>query len=260
MPGSAAPGSTRQRVLVTGGASGIGRAMAEAFIATGARVHVADLVGEPPVGAGFTTTDVADETAVDGLFKAVASDLGGLDVLCNNVGIAGPTGPIEDLDVDDWDRTMAVNLRSMFLVCRRAVPLLREADGGVILNTSSTAGMTGYPMRSPYAASKWAVVGLGATLAMELGEFGIRVNTLCPGSVGGDRMARVIAAEAAETGVEAQEIRRKYADQVSMRTFVEGRDIAAMAVFLASPAARYVNGQVIAVDGGLESLRTTFRT
>ena len=100
MPGSAAPGSTRQRVLVTGGASGIGRAMAEAFIATGARVHVADLVGEPPVGAGFTTTDVADETAVDGLFKAVASDLGGLDVLCNNVGIAGPTGPIEDLDVD----------------------------------------------------------------------------------------------------------------------------------------------------------------
>jgi NAD(P)-dependent dehydrogenase (short-subunit alcohol dehydrogenase family) len=104
------------------------------------------------------------------------------------------------------------------------------------------------------------VVGLGATLAMELGEFGIRTNTLCPGSVGGDRMDRVIAAEAAETGVEAQEIRRKYADQVSMRTFVEGRDIAAMAVFLASPAARYVNGQVIAVDGGLESLRTTFRT
>ena len=252
-----------QRVVVTAGASGIGRAMVDAFLDAGARVHVADLPGhggDLPDGVGFTGGDVSEPADVDRLFDDVVASLGSVDVLCNNVGIAGPTGPVEELGVEGWDETMAVNVRSMFLCCRRAVPLMKEAGGGVILNTSSTAGVVGFPLRAPYAASKWAVVGLGATLAMELGEFGIRTNTLCPGSVGGDRMDRMIAAEAAETGVEAQEIRRKYADQVSMRTFVEGRDIAAMAVFLASPAARYVNGQVIAVDGGLESLRTTFRT
>ncbi len=259
-PQTPAPGAAPQRVLVTGGSSGIGRAMVEAFLDAGARVHVADLSGPAPDGAGMTTTDVSDEGSVAALFTNVAADLGGLDVLCNNVGIAGPTGPVEDLGVADWDATMAVNVRSMFLLCRGAVPLLRAAGGGAILNTSSTAGLVGYPMRSPYAASKWAVVGLGATLAMELGEFGIRVNTLCPGSVGGDRMDRVIAAEAAATGTDPDAIRTGYEDQVSMRTFVEGRDIAAMAVFLASPAARYVTGQAIAVDGGLESLRNTWRT
>ena len=250
----------QQRVLITGGASGIGRAMAEAFHDEGARVHVADMVGEPPDGCGLTTLDVSDADAVDRLFEEVATEMGGLDVLCANVGIAGPVGPVEDIDVESWDLTMAVNVRSAFLCCRRAVPLLREAGGGSILLTSSTAGVTGFPMRSPYAASKYAVIGLSDTLAMELGEFGIRVNTLCPGSVDGARMCRVIAAEADVTGIPVAELRDTYEKQVSMRTFVEGRDIAAMAVFLASPAARYVNGQTIAVDGGLEALRNTWRT
>ncbi|MBC8364625.1 MAG: SDR family oxidoreductase [Actinobacteria bacterium] len=252
-----------QCVVVTAGASGIGLAMVEAFVSAGARVHVADLPGQGddlPDGVGFTGGDVSDAADVDRLFDDAVGSLGSVDVLCNNVGIAGPTGPIEELGVEGWDETMAVNVRSMFLCCRRVVPLMREAGGGVILNTSSTAGVVGFPLRAPYAASKWAVVGLGATLAMELGEFGIRINTLCPGSVGGDRMDRVIAAESASTGFGVEQIRGHYEDQVSMRTFVDGRDIAAMAVFLASPAARYVNGQVIAVDGGLESLRTTFRT
>jgi NAD(P)-dependent dehydrogenase (short-subunit alcohol dehydrogenase family) len=257
-----------QRVLITGGASGIGRAMAEAFGEAGARVHVADLAttaGGEPDGCGFTGVDVSDPAAVDHLFDAVlaptdAGGLGGLDVLCANVGITGPTGPVENLDVEGWDRTMAVNVRSAFLCCRRAIPAMRAAGGGSILLTSSTAGITGFPMRSPYAASKYAVVGLGDTLAMEVGEFGIRVNVLCPGSVDGDRMARVIDAEAAATGASAAGLRAAYEKQVSMRTFVEGRDIAAMAVFLASPAARFVNGQTISVDGGLETLRTTWRT
>ena len=250
----------QQRVLITGGTSGIGRAMAEAFVADGARVHVADIAGEPPEGCGLSTLDVSEADAVDELFVDVATTLGGLDVLCANVGIAGPVGPIEDLDVEGWDLTMAVNVRSAFLCCRLAVPLLREAGGGSILLTSSTAGVTGFPMRSPYAASKYAVIGLSDTLAMEVGEFGIRVNTLCPGSVDGDRMQRVIAAESAVTGVPVAELSDAYEKQVSMRTFVEGRDIAAMAVFLASPAARYVNGQTIAVDGGLETLRNTWRS
>jgi len=255
-------------VLVTGGASGIGHAMAVAFRAAGARVHVADLPGTAdgvPEGCGFTAVDVSDPDGVDALFDVVLAPtgpggLGGLDVLCANVGIAGPTGPIEDLDVGGWDATMAVNVRSAFLCCRRAVPSMREAGGGSILLTSSTAGITGFPMRTPYAASKYAIVGLGDTLAMECGEFGIRTNVLCPGSVDGERMRRVIEAEAAATGASAADLRSAYEKQVSMRTFVEGRDIAAMAVFLASPAARFVNGQVISVDGGLETLRTTWRT
>lgn len=262
------PMTEPQRVLITGGASGIGRAMAEAFGEAGARVHVADLAdarGGEPDGCSFTGVDVSDPVGVDDLFDellapADAGGLGGLDVLCANVGIAGPTGPVEDLDVEGWDRTMAVNVRSAFLCCRRAVPAMRAAGGGSILLTSSTAGITGFPMRSPYAASKYAIVGLGDTLAMEVGEFGIRVNVLCPGSVDGDRMVRVIDAEAATTGESAADLRATYEKQVSMRTFVEGRDIAAMAVFLASPAARFVNGQTISVDGGLETLRTTWRT
>ena len=155
-----------QRVLITGGASGIGRAMAEAFGATGARVHVADLPharGGEPDGCGFTGLDVSDPAGVDDLFDELlaptdAGGLGGLDVLCANVGIAGPTGPVEDLDVEGWDRTMAVNVRSAFLCCRRAVPAMRAAGGGSILLTSSTAGTTGFPMRSPYAASKLSLI------------------------------------------------------------------------------------------------------
>ncbi|MEE3103054.1 MAG: SDR family oxidoreductase [Actinomycetota bacterium] len=251
-----------QRVLITGGASGIGRAMADAFLEDGALVHVADVDGTADLfpGGGFTAADVSDPSDVDRLFDNVVAGFGGLDVLCANVGIAGPTGPVEELEASDWDRTMAVNVRSTFLCCRRAVPLLRETGGGSILLTASTAGITGYPMRSPYAASKYAVVGLGKTLAMEVGELGIRVNVICPGSVNGERMDGVIAAESAGTGVPEANLRAGYEKQVSMRTFVEGRDIGAMAVFLASPAARFVNGQTISVDGGLETLRNSWRT
>ncbi len=239
-----------QRVLITGGASGIGRAMADAFREDGALVHVADVDGtaDLPPGEGFTVADVSDPDEVDRLFDDVVTGFGGLDVLCANVGIAGPTGPVEELEASDWDRTMAVNVRSAFLCCRRSVPLLRKAGGGSILLTASTAGITG------------AVVGLGKTLAMEVGELGIRVNVICPGSVDGERIDRVIAAESTATGVPEVNLRAGYEKQVSMRTFVEGRDIGAMAVFLASPAARFVNGQTISVDGGLETLRNSWRT
>ena len=249
-----------QRVLITGGASGIGRAMAEAFLAAGASGHVADLDAAPPIGCSLTTVDVSDADGVDSLFDDVVANMGGLDVLCANVGITGPVGPVESLNVEDWDLTMSVNVRSAFLCCRRAIPLLREAGGGSILLTSSTAGITGLPMRSPYSASKHALIGLSDTLAMELGEFGIRVNTLCPGAVDGDRVRRVINLESEITGVPVADLYDAVEKHFSMRSFVEGRDIAATAVFLTSPAARYVNGQTISVDGGLETLRSTWRT
>lgn len=251
------------RVLVTGGGAGIGRAIAEAFASDGAAVVANDIdtatLENLPASVISHTGDVSDPAIVEELFVTIEARLGGLDVVINNVGVSGPTAPVEDVGVDDWDQTMISNVRSHFLCAAAAVPLLRRSDDPSMVFISSTAGTHGYPLRTPYAASKWAVIGLALSLAMELGEFGIRSNVICPGTITNARMDRVIEAEAAATGLEPAIIRDRYRDQVSMRTLIDPTDIAAMAVFLASPAARYVNGQVIAVDGGTETLRTTFR-
>lgn len=251
------------RVLVTGGGAGIGRAIAEAFASDGAAVVANDIdtatLQNLPASVISHNGDVSDPAVVEELFMMIEERLGGLDVVINNVGVSGPTAPVEDVGVDDWDQTMISNVRSHFLCAAAAVPLLRRSDDPSMVFISSTAGTHGYPLRTPYAASKWAVIGLALSLAMELGEFGIRSNVICPGTITNARMDRVIEAEAAATGLEPAIIRDRYRDQVSMRTLIDPTDIAAMAVFLASPAARYVNGQVIAVDGGTETLRTTFR-
>ena len=204
--------------------------------------------------------DVADTQGVDLVFDEVMTRLGGLDLLVNNVGIAGPTAAVEQMDPADFDHCVRVNLGSMFRCTRKAVPLLRERPGSIV-NISSTAGLFGYPLRSPYAAAKWAVIGLTKTWAMELGADGIRVNAICPGSVGGPRMDGVIDREAAATGVSLAAVRAAYEQQVSMGAFVDAFDIAEAVAFLASPAARFISGQVLGVDGHTETLRTgTLRT
>ncbi len=176
-------------------------------------------------------------------------------MLVNNVGIAGPTAPVEEMDPDAFDHCVRVNLGSMFRCTRSAVPMLRELPGSIV-NLSSTAGIFGFPLRSPYAAAKWGVVGLTKTWAMELGPEGIRVNAICPGSVGGSRMDGVIEREAQVRGVPASEVRSAYASQVSMGSFVDATDIAEAVAFLSSPAARFISGQVLGVDGHTETLRT----
>jgi len=249
-----------QRVLVTGAGTGIGLAIARAFAGSGARVHVCDV--EPSrmadaavVGTfGASVADVADPGDVARLFGEAMAHLGGLDVLINNVGSSGPTGPIETLDYDAWRRTIAVNLDSQFLCTRLAVPLLREAGGGSIVNISSSAGLHGYPLRAPYATAKWGVIGFTKTLAMELGPDGIRVNAICPGSVDGDRMDRVIEAEAESRRVAPERVREGYLRQVSMRTFVSPEDVAAVALFLCSDAGSRISGQALGVDGHTEGL------
>jgi NAD(P)-dependent dehydrogenase (short-subunit alcohol dehydrogenase family) len=246
---------TGLRVLVTAAAGGIGRAIAATFHQQGARVHICDLDRADLPGLSTTAADVADPAQVDRLFDETEAQLDGLDVLVNNAGIAGPTGPVESLEIDAWDRTMAVNINSHFYCARRAVPLLKAAGGGLIVNLSSVAGLFGYPLRAPYAASKWAVIGFTKTLAMELGDHNIRVNAICPGPVEGPRIDGVISARAAAQGEEFAVTREKYLRQNSLHTFIQAQDIADMILFLCSPAGRKLSGQSLAVDGNTESLR-----
>ncbi len=240
------------RALVTGGGSGIGAAIAARLKLGGASVLVVDV---DPATLPDVVADVADTAAVDEVFAEVSARLGGLDVLVNNVGIAGPTSAVDEMDPAAFDHCVQVNLGSMFRCTRKAVPLLRHRPGSIV-NISSTAGIFGYPLRSPYAAAKWAVVGLTKTWAMELGSDGIRVNAICPGSVGGSRMDGVIDREAAALGAAPSAVRSAYESQVSMGSFVDAADIAEAVAFLSSAAARFISGQVLGVDGHTETLRT----
>jgi NAD(P)-dependent dehydrogenase (short-subunit alcohol dehydrogenase family) len=246
-----------KRVVVTAGAAGIGRAIVGLLAAAGARVHTCDVDGaalaalprEVP-GVSVTPCDVADRAAVDRLFADAEAKLGGLDALVNNAGIAGPTGAVDAIDPAEWDRTLAVNLTGQFNCARRAVPLLKAAGGGAIVNISSAAGRFGFPLRSPYAASKWGVVGFSHTLAAELGAFGIRSNAILPGPVAGPRIDRVIQAKAQARNVSAEAMRETYLQTTSMKAFVTAEDVANMAVYLISDGGRLVSGQAIGVDAG----------
>ena len=246
-----------KRVLITAGGSGIGRAMAEAFNAAGARVWVVDIdaaaLAACPTAWERERLDVADELAIQALFARIRSSWGSLDVLCANAGIAGPTALIENVEVEAWRHCLTVNLEGSFLFAKHTIPMMKAQRSGAVILTSSTAGIFGYPNRAPYSASKWAINGLMKTLAMELGPYGVRANSICPGSVEGPRMEAVLAKEAEVKGTTRDAIYAGYARGTSMRSFVRAEDIAAMAVFLASDAARLVSGQIIAVDGHTEN-------
>lgn len=250
---------TGTRVLVTAGAAGIGLAIATEFRALGARVLVTDINSDAvhaAQAAGFAAavSDVSDEPQVVALAERVTAELGGLDVLVNNAGIAGPTGPIESLDSAAWRATFDVNVHGQFYCIKHLLPLLRESADASIINLASAAGRLGMAGRSPYSASKWAVVGLTKTLAIELGSEGIRVNAICPGAVNGPRIQSVIEAKAEMLGQSVEEVSALYHGQSSLNRLVEAQDIADMAVFLATPLARMINGQAMAIDGNTEKL------
>jgi NAD(P)-dependent dehydrogenase (short-subunit alcohol dehydrogenase family) len=250
------------RAIVTAGAAGIGRAITETLIKAGARVHICDVdanaleqarVALP--GLGVTRADVAEAGDVDRLFDDAAKSLGGLDALINNAGIAGPTAPLEETDPKDWQRTLGVNLTGQFLCARRAVPMLKAAGGGSIVMMSSAAGRFGYPLRTPYSATKWATIGLTETWAMELGEHKIRVNAICPGIVRGPRIDAVIDAKAKARGTSFDEMRERYLSLASLHTMVSAEDIAHMVLYLVSDVGRTISGQSISIDGNLETLK-----
>lgn len=254
------------RVLVTAGASGIGRVIAESFADRGGRVHVCDVSEEALENCraersdiGASLCDVADEAAVDRLFERVEVELGGLDVLVANAGIAGPTAGIHEITPDDWRRTVEVNLNGQYYCARRAVPLLKAKGaggglGGAMIHLASVAGRLGFAYRTPYAATKWAVVGLVKSLAIELGPDGIRVNALLPGIVEGPRIERVIGARAETLGISYEEMERDLLNKVSLRRMVSAQDVANMAIYLCSPLGRNISGQALSICGNVETI------
>lgn len=244
------------RVAITAGAGGIGRVMADSFAACGAELFVSDVdeaalasCGHPGMRAN---AGVAAE--LDAFMDAALSSMGGLDVLVNNAGIAGPTARVEDVTPAELDATLQVDLASMFHCARRAVPALRQAGGGSIVNLSSAAGKFGFPLRSPYSAAKWGVIGFTRTLAVELGPDAIRVNAILPGLVDGPRVRSVLRNKAAAAGISDNEQTERSMSTVALRCFVTQQDIANMALYLCSPFGATISGQAISVDGGMEGM------
>ncbi|MGZ3273123.1 MAG: SDR family oxidoreductase [Caulobacteraceae bacterium] len=249
------------RVLISGGASGIGEAIAAAFLEAKARVHVCD-VSQPTLAAFrarypdtlATHADVADRWAVDQVFAEQTSKFGGLDVLVNNAGLAGPTAGIDAITEAEWTRTIDVNLNAQYRFAHHAAPLLKKSEHAQMICMSSVAGRLGYAWRTPYAATKWAIVGMMKSLAAELGPDGVRVNALLPGIVEGPRIDKVIGARARQLGLQEEVMREEYVKKISLRRMTTAEDVAAMALFLCSPAARNITGQAISVDGNVEYL------
>ena len=252
------------RAVITGGAQGIGYAIAERLLQSGAAVSLwdrdADLTAQAAEQLSASGTihhavvDVTDLTGLEAATVSTSEALGRIDIFVANAGIAGPTANLQDVDPGDWDRTIAVNLNGMFYSLKAAIPQLQKSQQPSIINIASSASFFGFPLRSPYTAAKWAVIGLTKTLAMELGGEGIRVNAICPGSVSGDRIDQVIKADALEQGKSVEEIKELYVKQVSMKTFVEPEDVANLALFLTSDYGRYISGQAIGLDGHTEGL------
>jgi NAD(P)-dependent dehydrogenase (short-subunit alcohol dehydrogenase family) len=247
-----------KKVLVTGGAAGIGHAIARAFHRDGARVYICDIDAAALERAarelpGLLTLrcTVGEREAVTAMVGDAAQRMGGLDVLVNCAGIGGPTRPVQELDPADWDAVVRVNLTGTFDATRAAIPYLIRSDCGVVLNMSSAAGRYGYANRSAYSATKWALIGFTKTLAIELGEHGIRVNAIAPGAVAGERAERVFQGRAQISGRTVAEEKILGLANQSLQALVDPDHIAALAVFLASEAGRSISGQVLPIDGDM---------
>ena len=253
-----------KNIIISAAADGIGWTIAKSCLEKGYSVYLSDInqkkideINEHPLINNkifIDNVDANNPDSVEKYFDGIKEKNSTIDALINNVGIAGPTGPMEGLSISNWKNTIEVNINSHFYFTKYAIPLLKANNGGSIINISSTAGLFGFPLRTPYAASKWAVIGITKSLAIELGDFNVRVNTICPGSVSGDRMKRVIEAKAKSIGIPAEELQQDYESMVSLKTFVDKEDIANMALFLISNEAKRISGQVMTVDGNTERM------
>ena len=253
-----------KKIIISAGASGIGWATAKVCLSRGAIVYLCDIdnkslnkIRKHPLNNKKLFSyefDASDEYEVSNFFQQVNKKTKKIDALINNVGVAGPTGTIEKLSSEDWERTLKINVISHFYFTKLAIPMLKKNKGGSIINISSGAGIMGFPLRSPYAASKWAVIGVTKTLAMELGKFKIRVNAICPGTIKGDRMVRVIKDKAKFLKVSKKLIEKEFVSMASMNCWIYEEDIGKMCSFLISSDGERISGQAIPVDGNATRL------
>ena len=243
------------RVAITAGAGGIGRVMADSFAACGAKVFVSDIDTATLTACPHPhmRADAGNVAECEAYIDAAAAHLGGLDVLVNNAGVAGPTARVEDITPEALEATLRIDLASMFHCARRVISHLRSAGGGAIINLSSAAGRFGFPLRAPYSAAKWGVIGFTKSLSIELGPDGIRVNAILPGPVDGARIRAVIKAKAVAAGISENEMTERTVATTSLRCFVSQQDIANMALYLASPFGATISGQAISVDADMQT-------
>jgi meso-butanediol dehydrogenase / (S,S)-butanediol dehydrogenase / diacetyl reductase len=247
--------------LVTGGSQGIGRAIAEKLLDAGAAVAIVALDDESlrNTSSGFQSrklrfksygVNLTEDTAVDSVVAAVVRDLGPVDILINNAGITGPTLPVHQVPTTDWDRTLAINLRTPFVLSRAVVPMMIERRTGTIINISSIAGKMAYPLRTPYASSKWGLIGLTLTMAQELGPHNIRVNAICPGPTRTEMIDSVIRARAAAAGMDVAAMSEEYTRATALKRMVQPEEVANLVLFLCSPEADAITGQAIDISAG----------
>tara|TARA_Y100001980_G_C14545670_1_gene325364 strand:+ start:208 stop:993 length:786 start_codon:yes stop_codon:yes gene_type:complete len=248
-----------KKIIISAGASGIGWSTAKNCLSKGATVYICDIESKylkkaqkHPLNKKKLFAyecDASDEYAVSNFFDKIKKKTKKIDALINNVGIAGPTGSIEKLSSEDWEKTLKINVISHFYFTKLAIPMLKKNKRGSIINISSTAGIMGFALRSPYAASKWAIIGLTKTLAIELGKSKIRVNAVCPGTIKGSRMDRVIKDKAKFLNVPKKIIEKDFLSMASINSWILQEDIANMCSFLISKDSEKISGQVFPVDG-----------
>lgn len=250
-----------KRAIITGAGAGIGRKTAEVFLNAGAEVYICDIDQDALESAKSnlpglkgTLCDVSDSEALSDFLDQGIETLGGLDIMVNNAGTAGPTAPVEEVSLEDWYNCLNINVTSALIGTQKAIPELRKSGGGSIINLSSAAGKFGFPLRSPYSVAKFGIVGFTRTCAMELGPDRIRVNCIQPGPVEGDRINRVIQAKAEAAGISNNAMRDELVSITSLRSFVTPDDIAHQILFLCSEAGCHITGQSLSVDSGLEGL------
>jgi NAD(P)-dependent dehydrogenase (short-subunit alcohol dehydrogenase family) len=233
--------------------------MAERFLARGDRVHICDVredflsaTLDANPGMSGTVADVGDPGSVERVVADARERIGDPSVLVNNVGIGGPRAEMDDIPIDEWDRTIRINLSGTFYCIRQVLPAMKRANHGIIVNFSTASTRTRLPLRAPYVTSKAGIEGLTLNAARELGPYGIRCNAILPGMINNERMRGIIRNNAEARGVSEQQIEDEYLQFISMRTKIEPSEIADMVLFLASPAAKKVSGELISVSGNVE--------
>ncbi len=248
--------------VVTGGGRGIGRSISLALAREGADVslaarstdmmeEVAEKIRQMGRRVVVNTTDVNSVNDVERAVNRTLENLGRIDFLVNNSGIAGPTRYVHEITPEEWDETLSVNLRGAFLFCRFVVPIMINQYGGKIVNIASMTGKRPLPMRTPYCASKMGLIGFTRSLASELGKFGINVNAVCPGGVEGERIDEVIRKASEAEGTPVDEVRKRFVADSPFKRMVTADDIARAVLFLLSDDSKNITGEDLNVTAGV---------